>query len=583
MSTHPPPVQWLLDSPDHAKHLVALRRLAVTRGGFGRDLGLALVGDAAQFEILLQEACLHQDQERYQLSPAIQAYLTDEDENAYLPHYEFLLKKAYLIDRQQKYADLVPDLLNITAAIHRAIQREAANKAYQLLEVCRFVFITQYQTQTWLDLASHLSLALHTTNERFLWAAVQTNLAQARLAHPLQNPDERMIYLNLALNSCRLAQRVYDARITPLEYARTEGILGQIYLSFSALPSLSSEKQADFLDKAISKLEYGLELAAQPRHPYDEAWTEALRLAPEAMFPHEIAVFQQSLALAYYALSPYRKREQALRQAIQAQEKALNNLYFAKSPYDLPVAQVCYGQFYLELAMLKNPVTNLHQAIRAFYKGLELLPPDAQGNHSVAWQSHLGDAFVQLSLHEHPAKNLQRAIRAYRRSLRKISPTDTPRLFVRLQSNVGRAYQNLSQHQSAPSNLKNAVRAFEKALRYALPTQNPYEYADIQNNLGVAYTGLAHYGEHDGNLRRALQAYERALRFSTAAEAPLEFMLTHHNKAIVHRELQEWREAYQHWQEAKRLALVLNEHERAVDFARWLEEAERNLPIDQDF
>ena len=322
---------------DGEESRVALRKLAVCRGGFTTAAAKALIGaELHPLGVLVKWNLATTAKDRYALDPlALTAVQPEADD--YRPHYAYYEALAWQHDKKQDYLGLDSESDNLTAAFEWALKMGDGEDALNLANASGQFLLNRGRVRLWVDWCERTAAKLQVHPDKALWGNVQNSLGNAY--RDLSELEDRAANLNRAIAAFTEALRFHTPEAAPQYYAATQNNLGTAYSDLAGL-----EERAANLNRAIA------------------AYTQALRFYTPEAAPLDYAMTQNNLGAAYAELSELEDRAANLNRAIAAFTEALRFRTPQTAPSYYADTQRNLGLVYKDMGDLKAAVACWREA-----------------------------------------------------------------------------------------------------------------------------------------------------------------------------------------------------------------------------
>ena len=319
-----------------------------------------------------------------------------------------------------------------------------------------------------------------------------------------------------------------------------------------------------------------------------DAYNEALKIHTIDEFPVQYATTQNNMGIAYGDLAGVRDPEKNLKLAIDAYNEAFKVHTLDAFPQDYAMTQNNFGTAHRKLAEVevRDKKKNLGLAIDAYNEALKVYTLDAFPQDYASTQNNLGTAYGNLAGVKDTEKNLGRAIDAFNQALKVHTLDAFPVQYAMTQNNMGNAYGIFAEVIDPEENLMLAIDAYKEALRVRTLDAFPQDYASTQNNLGTAYGNLNLAGVKDTekNLGLAIDAFNEALRVYTLDAFPVNYAGTKSNvgrlyisMAEMNRQKEDKVKEKEYLKQAEAAFMVSLEVFKKENMEEWIENAEEGL------
>jgi tetratricopeptide (TPR) repeat protein len=149
------------------------------------------------------------------------------------------------------------------------------------------------------------------------------------------------------------------------------------------------------------------------------------------------------------------------------------------------------GRFYYDLSKVLSKEENLKKAILAYEKALKMYTIETYPVEYAMTQNNLGNAFGILSEIRDKEENLIRSIQAHGEALKIYTIEAYPVEYAMTQNNLGNAFGILSEIRDKVENSKKAIQAYEEAIVIYRKLGLKADVAVSLNNASNRYSDLA--------------------------------------------------------------------------------------------
>lgn len=322
------------------------------------------------------------------------------------------------------------------------------------------------------------------------WAEAQRIQGEIYFARSKGDRNEN---LRLARRCCESALQACSPRLSALQWARTQTILGSILLSYPA-------KQKETIEQAIGCFKASLELC----HP-------VIDLVPWA---------RNQLCLCHAYIERVEEDHQ------QNIELAIEHGLAASQVFNSQNAPLGWAetQFYLGAAYMKRLAdehrANIEQAILCFENATQILTRESAPLLWAPIQINLSAAYIERS-EGITQQNATYSMQYAQKALEIYTEENASLEWCTLQFRLGLAYHNHIQHTLTTAAAQQAEKHYLLALRGYTNNNDPLNAALVKLHLGSYYQTLALAGNGVANKQQALSWYHAASQTLTKETYPM--------------------------------------------------------------